>query len=64
MNTIKEQIKELKLFAKKSKDLGRLVDAKIFQEAANTIKSLSAKLGVMNRKDWISCKDELPDDNK
>lgn len=43
MSMLSEQVKELKLFAKKSKDLGRKTDERIFREAADTIEALSVK---------------------
>lgn len=48
MSMISEQVKELELFARKSKELGRRIDEKIFREAARTIKELSAKLAAAN----------------
>lgn len=48
MSMIREQVKELKSFARKSKELGRRVDERIFREAADTIEALSAKLQAAN----------------
>lgn len=48
MSMISEQVKELKLFARKSKELGRRTDERIFREAADTIEALSAKLQAAN----------------
>lgn len=48
MSILSEQVKELRLFAKKSKDLGRKIDERIFREAADTIEAQSAKLAAAN----------------
>lgn len=56
---ILEQVKTLELFARKSSALGRQVDAKIFNDAASTIKQLMSGLKE-NQDNWIPCSEKMP----
>lgn len=74
MSMITEQIKRLREKAELFKKSGFAVDGIVFEfeEAANTIEELSAKLHAANMErssqynhgGWIPCEDRMPEDNQ